>query len=134
MSVSVALQKLVFDALRADAGLNGMIGGRVYDRVLDAPTFPYVSFGAYDFVSDDADCITAGDHTLQVDIWSRAVGKVEAKQITDRARRILHGHEGDLGEYGLVDMRVDLAQVIGDPDGLTSHGILQVTASIEEPE
>jgi hypothetical protein len=39
-----------------------------------------------------------------------------------------------MGDYGLVEMRVDLAQVVSDPDGLTSHGIVQVTALIEEPE
>lgn len=134
MSVSVALQKLIFDALRATPGLNSMIGGRVYDQVPETPKFPYLSFGPYDFVSDDADCIVSGDHTLQIDIWSRGVGRVEAKQITDATRRILHGYDGDMGEYGLVEMRVDLARVIGDPDVLTSHGIIQITANIEEPE
>lgn len=133
MSASVALQKLVFDALRADATVSAQIAGRVYDRVPAEPTFPYASFGAYDFVSDDADCIDAGEHTLQVDVWSRAVGRVQAKQITDAVRHALHGHEADMGTYGLVEMRADFAQVIGDPDGLTSHGIVIVTAMIEEP-
>lgn len=140
MSVSTALQKLLYDALRGDAGLSAMIGGRVYDHIPAdgqgnvTAAYPHVAFGAYDFVPDDADCIVSGDHTLQIDIWSRAVGKVEAKQITDAVRRRLHGYEADMGAYGLVDMRVVLAQVVGDPDGLTSHGIVQVTASIEEPE
>lgn len=140
MSVSAALQKLLYDALRADAGVSAMVGGRVYDRI---PTdgagkvtaaYPHIGFGAYDFVPDDSDCIFAGEHTIQLDIWSRAVGKVEAKTITDAVRRLLRDYEADMGDYGLVEMRVDLAQVIGDPDGLTSHGIVQVTALIEEPE
>jgi len=134
MSASIAFQKLVYDALRADAELAGLIGGRIYDRVPDKLRFPYVSFGAHDFVLDDADCILAGTHTLQVDVWSRAVGKVDAKTITDAVRRLLNGYEADMGDFGLVEMRVELAQVLADPDGLTSHGIVQVTAMIEEPE
>ncbi|BCH32637.1 hypothetical protein MesoLjLc_45670 [Mesorhizobium sp. L-8-10] len=139
MSVAVALQKAVFDALRADPAVSGLIAGRVYDRVpADSQgnvtaTFPYVSFGPYDFVSDDAECIDAGEHTLQVDVWSRAVGRVEAKQVTDAVRLALHSHEADLGVYALVEMRVDFTQVIGDPDGLTSHGIVRIVAMIEEP-
>lgn len=141
MSVAVALQKAVFDALRADATVSGLIAGRVYDRIpgedqrtaATGESFPYISFGPYDFVSDDAECVDAGEHTLQVDVWSREVGRVEAKQITDAVRRALHRHEADLGAYALVEMRVDFAQVIGDPDGLTSHGIVRVTAMIEEP-
>ena len=133
MSVSVALQKLIFDTLRAEAVVTSLIGSRVYDRVPEGPTFPYVSFGAYDFVSDESDCIDAGEHTLQIDVWSRSVGRVQAKQITDAVRRSLHGLDADMGAFGLVEMRADFAQVIGDPDGLTSHGIVTVTAMIEEP-
>ncbi|MBD9372112.1 DUF3168 domain-containing protein [Rhizobium sp. ARZ01] len=139
MSVAVELQKMVFAALKADASVSSLIGGRVYDRIPTGTngkvtaTFPHVGFGPYDFVSDDADCITAGEHTLQIDIWSRAVGRGEAKQITDAVRRALHGYEADMGVYRLVEMRTDFARVIGDPDGLTSHGIVTVTAVIEEP-
>jgi hypothetical protein len=140
MSVSAALQKLLYDALRTDAGVSAMVDGRVYDHIPAdeqgsvTAAYPHIGFGAYDFVPDDSDCIFSGEHTIQIDIWSRAVGKVEAKTITDAVRRLLRDYEADMGDFGLVEMRVDLAQVIGDPDGLTSHGILQVTALIEEPE
>lgn len=140
MSVSAALQKLLYDAMRADAGISTMVAGRVYDHIpTDAAgkvtaAFPHIGFGAHDFVTDDADCIYAGEHTIQLNIWSRAVGRIEAKTITDAVRRLLHGYEADMGDFGLVEMRVDLAQVIGDPDGLTSHGIVQVATLIEEPE
>lgn len=142
MSVAVALQKAIYSALRADAAVSAQIAGRVYDSVpaeekrvaATGAAFPYISFGSYDFVPDDADCISAGEHTLQIDVWSRAVGRVQAKQITDAVLRVLDGNDADMGDYGLVEMRVDVARVIGDPDGLTTHGIVTVTAMIEEPE
>lgn len=135
MSVSVALQKLLYDALRADRGMRDLVAGRVYDRVPKEPEFPYVSFGSYDFVPDEADCIYAGEHTQQLDFWSRAAGRVEARRLVDAARHIIKEIDDvDMGEYSLAGLRVVLARVFGDPDGLTSHGVLQVTATIEEPE
>ena len=139
MSAAYTLQKLLYETLCADVLLNTFIAARVYDRVpADSQgnvtaTFPYVSFGSYDFVPDDADCIAAGEHTQQIDIWSRAVGRVEAKQITDAVRHALHERHLIMDGFGLVQMRVIMAQVMGDPDGLSSHGIVQVTADIEEP-
>lgn len=133
MSVSAELQKLLYDTLRADTAVSGFVNGRVYDSVPASPTFPYISFGPYDFVPDDADCIAAGEHTLQLDIWSNAIGRVEAKRITDAVRRALHEKSAVIPEYPVVQMRVVMTQVLPDPDGKTSHGVVQVTASIEEP-
>src|SRR5688500_11924265 len=50
-----------------------LIAQRVYDFVPTEPEFPYVSLGPDQVVSDDADCITGFEITLQIDAWSRAV-------------------------------------------------------------
>jgi hypothetical protein len=34
----------------------------------------------------------------------------------------------------VADMRVTLAQVMDDPDGITSHGVVQVECRIEEAD
>lgn len=134
MSVASALQKLIRDRLRATPAVSNAIGGRVYDSVPKDPIFPYLSFGSYDFVPDDSDCIFAGVHTQMLDIWSRKVGRVECKDITEAVRRVLRGYETDLGDCGLVGIEIDFADVIMDPDGLTAHGRVQIRAMIEEPE
>lgn len=134
MSVLVALQKLIVDRLRADAAVSAMIGQRIYDSVPAKAVYPYVSFGAHDYVPDDAECIAAGEHTIMLDVWSEKPGRVEAKQVVDAVRRSLRQYDADLGAYGLVEMEIDFADVIMDPDGLTAHGRVQVRARIEEPE
>jgi hypothetical protein len=69
-----------------------------------------------------------------VDVWSKAVGQVEAKNIVDLIYRTLHEAELVLSVNALAEIRVDFRRVFTDSDGLTTHGVVSVTASIEEPE
>lgn len=135
MSSSAEFQKLVFDTLTADAAIMAIAAG-VYDQVPADPfgsRTAYVSFGPMDTVDDDADCITGVELTLQVDVWSRAVGSVEAKRLTDLVRKALHRRSLELSANALVDTWVELTRVFRDPDGVTTHGVVQVTAMLEEP-
>ena len=134
MTVSTELQRLVFERLKAAPAVAALIGSRAYDKVPENVVFPFISFGAHDFVPDDADCIFSGEHTFILDIWSRKAGRVEAKQIVDEVRRAFRGYYADMGDYGLVQMDIDFADVIMDGDGLTAHGRIQIRALIEEPE
>ncbi|PKA40451.1 DUF3168 domain-containing protein [Rhizobium sullae] len=136
MSPSIELQKLLYDTLRANTGIMALVGG-VYDRV---PTDPYklktayISFGPSDVVDDSADCVISGTHAFQLDVWSKAVGQVEAKTIVDLSYRALHEQELVLTANALAEIRVDFRRVFTDSDGLTTHGVVSVTASVEEPE
>lgn len=134
MSASAELQKLIFDTLKADAAVMAIANG-VYDRVPASPygvKTAYISFGPSDVVDDSADCISSGEHTFQVDAWSKAVGQVECKRLVDAIKDALHERELSLTENALAEIRVDFRRVFVDPDGLTSHGVVTVTASIEE--
>lgn len=138
MSVQAELQKLILDTLKAEAAVMALVNG-VYDRVPDSPWGPaskngYITFGPHDVVEDDADCITGGEHTLQIDCWSRQVGLVHAKRITDAVKAALHDQGLSLSKNALVQMRVTMRRALPDPDGLTSHGIVMVTAMIEEKD
>lgn len=135
MSSSAELQKMIFDTLKADAGVMA-IANNVYD---DVPSNPfgsktaYISFGPFDTVEDDAECINGLETTFQVDVWSRAIGSIECKRLTDLVRKALHGNTTELTSNALAEMRVVLTRVFRDPDGLTRHGVVQVSALIEEP-
>lgn len=135
MSSSAELQKLVYDTLTGNAPIME-IANAVYDRV---PTNPfgsktaYISFGPEDSSEDDAECITGLEVTLQIDCWSRAVGSVECKRLTDLVRKALHRKTLVLTDYALVDVWVVLSRVFRDPDGTTTHGVIQATFMIEEP-
>jgi hypothetical protein len=133
MSVSAAIQKLVFDRLVAHSGVNSLVAGRVYDRPRSRATFPHITFGPSDFVVEDADCIVGRTETLQIDVWSQYEGGgLQAKQIMDAAKSALHDHEATLATGNLIQLRVIAGRVFRDPDGITTHGVLTVEAQVEE--
>lgn len=131
------LQKLVYDLLVGTPAVLAQADD-VYDMVPPDPfsgvNQGYISFGATDVVVDDAECIVGGEYTLQIDCWSRQHTSVHCKRMVDAVYRTLHHPaSASLSANALVDMEVTLRQVMRDPDGLTTHGLLQVTATIEEP-
>lgn len=137
MSASLDLQDLILNTLKADVTLMALVNG-VWDSVpttaFAEPKEAYVSFGQHDYAEDDADCIVGSEHTFQLDVWSRLVGFPACKRICDRIKKILH--EADLvmpTENALASIRVPAVRFVRDRDGLTSHGIVTVTALIEEP-
>ncbi|MDW9818173.1 DUF3168 domain-containing protein [Sinorhizobium meliloti] len=135
MSSSVELQDLYLNALKGNAAIMALVGG-IYDRVPKNPygkKTAYISFGADDSTENDAECITGREITSQLDVWSIEPGKTECKTIVDLVRRALHRQPLALTENALVDIWVTLVRVLPDPDGLTTHGVVQVTAMVEEP-
>lgn len=127
MSASRAAQKALFDAL------NGVISAPVYDGVPSAAAFPYVEFGASDFVPDNVDCITGRVETIQIDVWSRNQGKKHpTKVIVDEIYNVLHEQTLTMDDpYACATCDVVLARVMDDPDGITTHGVVQVSVAVE---
>lgn len=133
MTASSELQKLVFDTLTGDAGLTAIVGARVYDRALPNAQFPFISFGPTSFFLVQDDCLAGRIETIQVDVWSESKGgKRQCKDIVDLVVDALNGLEAELSTVTVADMRVVLVQVLDDPDGITSHGVVQVEALIDE--
>ena len=134
-SPQVELQDLIHDALESDAAVMALVDG-VWDKVpanqWGGPRNAYISFGPSDVIADDAECIVGGTHTFQVDCWSRAVGSVACKRIVDAVKNALHEKDLELADNALVEISVGFRQVFRDPDGLTTHGVVAVTAMIEE--
>lgn len=131
MNVSEELQRYLYAKLRTVPEVVALAESRVYDRVPESRTFPYVSFGSSDIVDDSAECIEAETHTIQLDVWSRAVGKEECKNLVDGIKKALQRDEPVIADNAIVEMEVRFSQVVPDPDGLTTHGIIQVEIKVE---
>ncbi len=133
MTASTELQKLVFETLTGDAGIAALVGARVYDRALPNAAFPFISFGPTSFLLVQDDCLAGRTETMQIDIWSESKGgKLQCKEIVDRVVNVLNGLEAELVSVTVADLRVVLSQVMDDPDGITSHGVVQIEALIDE--
>jgi hypothetical protein len=134
MSVSVSLQDLVLALLKGAQAVSDMVDDRIIDGPDEDTAFPFISFGPDDAVRDDAECIPGRRQTMQLDCWSRDQGKLwPCKRLVDAVVGALHEAEGDLSVGALVSLRVALAQTFLDSDGKTAHGVVQVTATVEEP-
>jgi hypothetical protein len=131
ISPDLELQGVVVDVLRNDPELVQLVDRRAYDRVPENVVFPYISCGPTFDVEDDADCIFGSDISFQLDVWSRAVGFPEAKRICNAVRNAVHERDIQLTENALVMIQCRGIRVLRDPDGLTSHGVVDLNAFIE---
>jgi len=137
-SPTYELQGRIAALLKADPTLSSLIEGRVYDNVPSAAgqvtaKFPYVSFGPSDELSDDADCIDGFEVTMQIDVWSRAVGFPECRRIVDAVRKALPEDGILLADNALVTFNHRISRIFRDPDGKTSHGAMTFEAFVEQP-
>lgn len=89
-----SLQKGIHDAIKDSPALASAMGGtaRAFDRVPQDAGFPYITISDGQFL-DDGD--TCEENRLEVfvdlSVWSRAVGAVEAKQIANQLRKVING-------------------------------------------
>ena len=112
--------------------MTALISTRIYDPVPPVPTFPYVSIGPDDVVTDDADCITGFEITVQLDVWSREPGYKQAKTIADAVRVSLHGYEFTLSANAAVLFEHRVTRNFRDQDGLTNHSAMTFTGFVEK--
>jgi hypothetical protein len=126
----------IFKTLSQDSALMALIDD-VYDKVPSAPwraRKAYLSRGPFYGVPNDADCISSDEITAQIDAWSRKTARGATDVIVTAMRRALHGRSLVLPSGANVSLWVTLWRIIDDPDPLTTHGIVQVTAIIEQAE
>jgi hypothetical protein len=130
MSATLELQGAIVPLLKA--GVEAA-GGRVFDRVPSDAAFPYLSLGYWQETPDDADCIEGAEIFGRVDCWSRAVGKAEALRLADAVRAALNDAAITLTDNALVLIEWIRTDVLSDPDGLTTHAIVEIRALVERP-
>ena len=130
---SLELQRVIVATLKADAAVNALIAGRIYDRVPSPETFPYVVVGDDQVSQAHAQCLEGSTEVFSsLHAWSRAVGKVEAKNIAGAIVTALNGASLALNGFRCVLIEHDNTQHLGDPDGITSHSVIVFHAFIDE--
>lgn len=111
----------------------GVAGGRVYDTVPAEQAFPYVSIGNSFEFRDDAECIDGVEVDFRLDVWSRAPGFPEALRVAEDVRAALHRADLSLEDNALVLIEHLRTDKLRDPDGLTSHAVVEFRAIVEQP-
>jgi hypothetical protein len=132
IDASLPVQRAIRDRLIADATVNGLVVGQIFDGVPLKAVKPYLSFGPSDMLPDVADCLEGGEITLQIDGWAQGPDTVQAKRLGAAVSRSLHWAEMPLDEeQRLLVMQVEQVQYLRDPDGITAHAVITVRALTE---
>lgn len=130
---SLELQGAIVARLKSVSAVTNLVSTRIFDPVPAVATFPYLSLGPDDLISDDADCITGFEITVQIDAWSRDPGFKQVKQISDAVREALHDYEFTLSVNAAVLFEHRITRNFRDPDGLTNHAAMTFTGFVEKP-
>lgn len=133
MSASSALQAGIYAALQGDAALTSLVSGRVYDVPMDGVSYPHISFGPSSFTPERRDCITSRTEVFQIDVWARdGLRQQPCKAIVDTVVDLLDQPQIALADpYSLARMELVLSRVVRDPDGITTHGVVQFECEVE---
>ena len=127
---ALELQALIVATLETDVDVTC----KVYDRVPEGAAMPYISFGSEDWTPDDSagDCIDGLVIGVQLDVWTeKENNRVDIKPIMWAVYRALHDVNLDLPTHAVASGRMEVARVIRDNDGLTTHGAMQFLFELE---
>jgi hypothetical protein len=129
-----ALQKAIFAALRADAGLRaffGPVAPRIYDLVpVDAQTgkvtatFPFIQIGEDDVLDSGDQCEDGAETHFNIHVWSRAGGKVEAREIGRLVGLVLDADINPDGHAIVVHQIAQDRDIPSGDGGLTAHRLV----------
>lgn len=134
MSLTNAVQTAIYQRLMGSAEIAAFVGDRVYDRPpSDGTEAPYITIGAPETITDDAECINGIEYSFQIDCWSEYQGgKKEVNGMNDAVRRLFHYADMTVSTGAIVQVRVANVLVLDDPDGITKHGIVRLEIAAED--
>lgn len=99
---------------------------RVYDSVPDNPTFPYVTIGECQVIGDDTeDCGDGSEVIVQIHAWSRKEGFPEVKALAAAIRTTLGNASYSLSGFTVSVVEFQQMRFLRDPDGITSHAVVE---------
>jgi hypothetical protein len=132
MSVEAALQKAIVGKLKGDAPLTALVAGRIYDRVPAGAAMPYVHIRNIQAVDDGSDGVDGQEVFIDLDVWSNAVGKVEASRVASGVRSVLNFQALPLDEpYALLEIGQRDTNIGDGGDGLLTRARLSFRALVE---
>lgn len=130
-----ALQKAVLAALKGDAAVDALLGGRVWDNATlgapEGPGFPHLLIGRCESrpVAADGGGV---EQALTLTGVSRFAGSEEAKAVAAAVRACLHETALEADGVRTVSLRVVLADVFRAGDGRRTFAVVRLRAVTEE--
>lgn len=95
------------------------------------PVFPYVTIGDCQVLPAKYDSVDGTEVYPQIDVWSRAVGYPEAKEIVKQVLGALDEVALTITGFRAVVFEFQSVQYLRDPDGLTRHAAIVFRGLLE---
>lgn len=131
---ALALQKGLRAALVADAAVTAIVGTRIYDEPPQGVTYPYLRFGAIEAEALDTDSTAAATVFVTIEGHSRsASGRVEAVQMAEAVRSVLHRQESAVTTTGfvLVELIFEAYSATRDAEGRGYTSVISLRAMLD---
>lgn len=135
---SAAVSEAIFAKLLANTAVKARLGDpvRVYDKVPDAPTYPYARVGDDQVVGDSNGCADAWEVYATLHIFSRKpeYPRLDVKDISNDIALAIGDNDSLILPAGFVVSEVSLEQARSymEEDGLTAHGVLTLKYLIDD--
>lgn len=129
MSASGALQAAIVARLEAAS-----VSATIYDGTPASKVYPRIEFGDSAVLEDNAECVTAREETLRLNVYARDNSQMApCKALVDEVWAALDEVVLDLADpYAAAsECRVRVIRVARQQDGITVEGVLLVSAMVE---
>jgi len=131
-SLQNELKAAIIAWLAADSAISAIVGAKIFDRVKAGRKMPYVNYGAVDVRPADGTCLRAFDVNITLHGWSVEPNADEANSIADAVTDALHQAPVTLPmPFILSSIEHRLNRVFTDPDGLTTHAVMEFAAYVQ---
>lgn len=106
---------------------------RFFDHVPAKVDYPFAMIGEVQHIDDGTSCAEdAAEIFVDIHVYSRDVGRTECHQISALIRSALHAKTLPLtGGWQMNTMHVRDTRTLTEPDGLTSHAIINVRVLVD---
>ncbi|QOG20461.1 DUF3168 domain-containing protein [Bradyrhizobium sp. SEMIA] len=117
----------IWDAVKArllsDPDIASVFADRVYDKIQNTPTFPYISLGAVQVLPELGEGIDAAEVFLTLNSWTRFTGSDALRSGGKYLIAALHDEELQIEGGAVLSILLESSRTIPDPDGVTKHGV-----------
>jgi hypothetical protein len=133
-----AVTEAVFAKLAASAAVQAVLGNpiRVYDKVVDNPSYPFGRIGDGQAVGDSVQCFDGWDSYFTLHIFSRheQYPKLEASDIATVCCQAI-GNNDDLpapSGFKIKEAILEDSRTFFDDDGVTGHTVVTIQYLVDD--
>lgn len=133
------LQQAVFSRMAGFTALTSQLSGDgIYSRKPqdvqpeDDASFPYITFDLPSILPWDTDDTDGAQAILRVHVWSRSQSALVLSGIMDSVYDCLHKFQIVISGANTVDCMFVDGQTLEDPDGVTTHGVVDFRITYDD--